>query len=143
MGNPPVMKRSPAGASIGMRRTGDSFTAGACALVHANVPTAATAAIQAARSIHARLACGVAALVRAYLAPLCISPFPCSASANSAAVEKRSAASFSRPCITAASTCAGTALRCDVMARGCSERRRATTACTLGPVKGGSPTSIS
>ena len=137
------MKRSPLGASMGSRRTGASLGAGGCTLVHAYVDAAAIAAIHPARSSDRRSALGAAALAGAYRAPLFISPLPCSASANSAAVVKRSAASFSRPCITAASTCGGTALRCAVIARGCSESNRATTACTLGPVKGGSPTSIS
>ena len=70
-------------------------------------------------------------------------PESTSAAANSVAVAKRSAGSFSNARSTAASRCSGTAFRCVVSARGSSVINRATIACTLGPVKGASPTSIS
>ncbi len=66
-----------------------------------------------------------------------------SAAANSVALAKRSAGSFSSARSTAASTCSGTALRWGPSGRGSSVINRATIACTLGPVNGASPTSIS
>jgi hypothetical protein len=69
--------------------------------------------------------------------------FPASASANSAADSKRSAGSFSSAVSTAASTCGGTVRRCPVMSAGSPVITLATIACAVGPVKGGSPTSIS
>ena len=66
-----------------------------------------------------------------------------SASANSAAVAKRSAGSFSSAVSTAASTCGGIVCRCGSIGRGLSVTTRATTACAVVPVNGGSPVSIS
>ena len=62
---------------------------------------------------------------------------------KSFALSKRSAGNFSSARITACSTPNGTALRCTAMLRGSSVSTRATMACTVGPVKGTSPTSIS
>ena len=56
---------------------------------------------------------------------------PCSASANSCAVPKRSAGSFSSARSTAASTCSGTALRVDRIGRGRSVSTRAMIACAV------------
>ncbi|CAN5836237.1 hypothetical protein BH24GEM1_BH24GEM1_30070 [soil metagenome] len=66
-----------------------------------------------------------------------------SASANSAAVAKRSAGSFSSAVSTAASTCRGMVWRWVPSGRGLSVSTRATTACAVWPVNGGSPVSIS
>ena len=66
-----------------------------------------------------------------------------SAAANSAAVAKRSAGSFSSAVSTAASTCGGMVCRCEVSDRGVSVTTRAMMACAVGPMKGGSPQSIS
>ena len=66
-----------------------------------------------------------------------------SASANSAAVANRSAGSFSSAVITAASTWRGIVCRCTASGRGVSVSTRATTACAVCPVNGGSPVSIS
>jgi hypothetical protein len=44
---------------------------------------------------------------------------------------------------TAASTAGGTVGRCSASGRGASVITRATIACTVGPVNGGSPASIS
>ena len=66
-----------------------------------------------------------------------------SAAANSAAVANRSAGSFSSACSTAASTCGGMVCRWLVSERGCSVTTRATMACAVEPVNGGSPVSIS
>ena len=65
------------------------------------------------------------------------------ARANSAALANRSAGNFSSAPNTAASTCAGTDLRSSVKGRAGSVRILATMACTVLPVKGGSPASIS
>jgi hypothetical protein len=65
------------------------------------------------------------------------------ASANSAAVANRSAGSFSSAVSTAASTWRGIVWRWVPSERGLSVRTRATTACAVFPVKGGSPVSIS
>ena len=66
-----------------------------------------------------------------------------SASANNAVVGYRSAGSFDSARRIAASTASGIVLRTidggETMSREC----RASTACAVGPVKGGSPTSIS
>ena len=66
-----------------------------------------------------------------------------SARTNSAALPNRSAGSFSSPVITAASTEAGTLRRCSASGFGSSVITRATIACAVGPVNGGSPASIS
>ena len=60
-----------------------------------------------------------------------------------AALAKRSAGSFSSAVSTAASTCGGMVCRCGTNGRGVSVTTRATTACAVEPVKGGSPVSIS
>ena len=66
-----------------------------------------------------------------------------SAAANSAAVAKRSAGSFSSEVSTAASTCGGIVCRCASIGLGVSVTTRATMACAVEPVNGGSPVSIS
>ena len=66
-----------------------------------------------------------------------------SASANSFAVAKRSAGSFCSAVSTACSTAGGTVSRMRVGGTGFSVIALATMACTVLPVKGGSPTSIS
>ena len=68
---------------------------------------------------------------------------PVSAPANAAALEKRSAGSLARHLSTAASTCCGTVSRTMEMGRGRSLRTFATIACTVAPVNGASPVSIS
>jgi hypothetical protein len=70
-------------------------------------------------------------------------PGRASASANCAAVAKRSAGSFSSAVSTAASTCGGIVWRWGSSGRGLSVTTRATTACAVLPVNGGSPESIS
>ena len=70
-------------------------------------------------------------------------PRPASASANSAAVANRSAGSFSSAVSTAASTCAGMVWRWAWSGRGDSVTTRATIACAVEPVNGGSPVSAS
>ena len=65
------------------------------------------------------------------------------ASANSWAEANLSAGTFSSACDTAAATFGGTFRRCVVRGRGSSVITLATTACAVGPVKGGSPDSIS
>ena len=70
-------------------------------------------------------------------------PRPASASANSAAEPNRSAGSFSSAVITAASTCGGMVWRWGRMGRGDSVSTRATMACAVEPLNGGSPVSIS
>ena len=66
-----------------------------------------------------------------------------SAAANSAAVANRSAGSFSSAVSTASSTVGRHALRWRRSGRGSSVITLATIACAVGPVNGGSPTSIS
>ena len=66
-----------------------------------------------------------------------------SAWANSAAVPNRSAGSFSSAVSTAVSTCGGMVWRCGRSGRGLSVTTRATIACAVEPVNGGSPVSIS
>ena len=66
-----------------------------------------------------------------------------SAAANSAAVAKRSAGSFSRAVKTAASTWGGMVWRWLVSERGVSVTTRAMIAWAVGPMNGGSPVSIS
>ncbi len=66
-----------------------------------------------------------------------------SAAANSPAFANRSAGSFSSAVRIAASTYGGTVCRCPVTERGWSVMTRATMACAVGPVNGGSPVSIS
>lgn len=68
---------------------------------------------------------------------------PRSAVANSAAVAKRSAGSLASATCTASSTCGGIVLRCTMSDRGSSVTTRAMIAWAEGPVKGGSPKSIS
>ena len=68
---------------------------------------------------------------------------PLSASANACAVGKRSAGSFASAASTARSTCTGTVSRTLRGDTGRSVSTRATIACTLEPVNGGSPVSIS
>lgn len=65
------------------------------------------------------------------------------ASANCPAVAKRSAGSFWSAFSTTASTWGGIVLRCSVSDRGSSVTTRDTIAWAVGPVKGGSPASIS
>ena len=72
-----------------------------------------------------------------------IEPRPDSASANSAADPNRSAGSFSSAVSTAASIAGGMVCRCGRMGRGVSVSTRATIACAVEPVNGGSPVSIS
>ena len=76
------------------------------------------------------------------VAVLTVEP-PVRAAANSAAFAKRSAGSFWSAMATASSTAAGTLFRCDVMLAGSVVITLATIAWAVGPVKGGSPTSIS
>ena len=66
-----------------------------------------------------------------------------SAPANSAAVANRSAGSFSSAVSTAASTAGGMLRRCAVSPAGSAVITLATMACAVGPLNGGSPTSIS
>ncbi len=66
-----------------------------------------------------------------------------SALENSAAVLNRSAGSFCSEVSTAASTCGGIVPRCGIIDRGFSVTTRATMACAVEPVNGGSPVSIS
>ncbi len=66
-----------------------------------------------------------------------------SASRNAPAVAKRCAGSLASAFAIAALTCAGTSFRCDVTAGGASRRCAASTACAVGPLNGGTPTSIS
>jgi hypothetical protein len=66
-----------------------------------------------------------------------------SASANAFAPSNRSAGSFASAVITAASTCAGTVSRVVRIGVGLSVSTLATIACTVLPVNGGSPVSIS
>ena len=66
-----------------------------------------------------------------------------SASPNARALTKRSPGSRSIARSTAASTSSGTLGRWPLMPRGVSVIMRATTASAVGPVNGGSPTSIS
>src|SRR5580765_5774129 len=66
-----------------------------------------------------------------------------SASAKAAGEGKRSAGSFCSAFRTEASTCGGIVFRWIVSERGSSVITRATIAWTVGPVNGGSPTSIS
>ena len=68
---------------------------------------------------------------------------PVSSAANSAAEAKRSAGSFSSAVKTASSTCAGTRSRRATIGPGFSVITFATIACAVGPVNGGSPSSIS
>ena len=63
--------------------------------------------------------------------------------ANSAALWNRSAGSFSSAVSTASSSAGEMVRRCGMSRRGCSVIIRATIACEVGPVNGGSPTSIS
>jgi hypothetical protein len=65
------------------------------------------------------------------------------AATNSAAVANRSAGSFSSAMKTAASTDSGTLLRRGPIGAGSSVSTLATMAWAVGPVKGGSPMSIS
>jgi len=58
-------------------------------------------------------------------------------------VANRSAGSFSSAVITAASTWRGMVWRCAASGLGLSVTTRATTACAVDPVNGGSPESIS
>src|SRR6185437_14473721 len=66
-----------------------------------------------------------------------------SAAANSLALPNRSAGSFSSAVSTARSTAAGTVCRTLRGAAGSAVITLATIACAVGPVNGGSPTSIS
>src|SRR5687767_1814461 len=66
-----------------------------------------------------------------------------SAAANSAAVAKRSAGSLESAVSTASSTASGTLRRWAVRPAGSAVITLATMACAVGPVNGGSPTSIS
>ena len=70
-------------------------------------------------------------------------PRPLSASANSAALANRSAGSFSSAVRIALSTSGGMVCRCGRIGRGGSVSTRATIACAVEPVNGGSPVSIS
>jgi hypothetical protein len=65
------------------------------------------------------------------------------ASAKGAALANRSAGSFSSAMSTAASMWGGTVWRWEMSGRGVSVTTFATIACAVGPVNGGSPTSIS
>ena len=62
---------------------------------------------------------------------------------NSAAVPNRSAGDLASALATARSTPSGTVSRTSLSGRGVSVNRRAIIACADGPVKGGSPASIS
>ena len=64
-------------------------------------------------------------------------------STNVRAVRGRSPGSFAKPRASAPSRCTGSPGRTVRMARGASPSTRATIACALGPVNGGSPASIS
>jgi len=66
-----------------------------------------------------------------------------SARAKSSADAKRSAGTFSSARATTASTCRGTALRCEVTESGSLVMTFPRMACAVLPVYGGSPTSIS
>ncbi len=66
-----------------------------------------------------------------------------SAAANSAAVAKRSAGSLASAVSTASSTAGGTLRRWAMRPAGSAVITLATMACAVGPVNGGSPTSIS
>ena len=76
-------------------------------------------------------------------APLRCVPLPESASLNSRADPQRSAGSFCSAVRIALSAAGETVGRLALSAGGCSVRTLATMACELGPVKGGSPASIS
>ena len=78
-------------------------------------------------------------LPAAYVAPL----FVASAVANSAALAYRSAGSLASAVSTAASMCGGTVLRTTDKRSGSLLMTFATMACTLLPVNGASPASIS
>ena len=66
-----------------------------------------------------------------------------SASANCAAVANRSAGSFASAVSDRRLDVRRHVLRCSVSGRGSSVITRATIACAVGPVNGGSPASIS
>ena len=68
---------------------------------------------------------------------------PLSAAANSAALPHRSAGSLASAVSTASSTSGGTVSRRLRIGAGLSVITLATMACAVGPVKGGSPSSIS
>jgi hypothetical protein len=68
---------------------------------------------------------------------------PCSASANCPTGLKRSAGFLARARSRAAAIGPGTAERMLVIGRGGAERCWAVTLCSVGPVKGGEPASIS
>ena len=109
----------------------------------APTPTAASATTDATpATIH-----GVrdVRVVRAAAAGTIIDPYEGvdSAAANSAAVPKRSAGSLESAVVIAASTCEGTVARVERAERGASVNTRATIACAVGPLNGGSPVSIS
>ena len=101
----------------------------------ASPPSPAPATSSIGRGLEGRLGLRRTAVVGAVVA--------LSAAANSAAVANRSAGNFSSAVSTAASTAGGTLRRSSQGGRGSSVSTLETIACGVGPVNGGSPSSIS
>ncbi len=91
--------------------------------------------------LRAKLGAALIRLADRLLHPLV--PPPASADANSAADANRSAGSFSSAVSTASSTAGGIRSRRGMSRAGFSVMTLATIDCAVGPVKGGSPSSIS
>jgi len=108
----------------------------------ARVPVAEAAAAPAARPAGRAAAVAAAASATGRRAVLAYDGSR-SAAANSAAEANRSAGSFSSAVSTAASTWRGMVWRWGRSGRGLSVTTRATMACAVEPVNGGSPVSIS